>query len=108
MPIHILKNAIPRLTNEQKRKHCYTKYTIKQQLGICKEKIRKNSKTHVFSACKYEVLLGMPDIETLHVLTINCNKAYTQTQIEQIYNKTEDKMHKQTKCWRQASLRSAM
>ena len=32
----------------------------------------------------------MPDIETVDVLTINCNTIVMQTQNVQIYNKTED------------------
>ena len=36
-----------------------------------------------------QALLGMPDIDTLDVLTINCNTKDTQTQNQQIYNKTE-------------------
>ena len=40
-----------------------------------------------------QALLGMPDIETLYVLTVNCNTTDTQTQNEQIYSKVEDEWH---------------
>ena len=42
-----------------------------------------------------QALLGMPDIEILDVLTINCNTIDMQTQNEQIYNKIEDWLQQQ-------------
>ena len=37
-----------------------------------------------------QALLGIPDIETLDVLIINCNTIDTQTHNKHIYSKTED------------------
>ena len=64
--------------------------TTMKQLGIHNVKIEHNNKQET---CHFFVVLGnsqalpgMPDRETLNVLTINC----TQTEHNQIYNKAED------------------
>ena len=60
------------------------------QLGICKVEIEPviNKKGEFFVLPgNGQALLGIPDTDTLHVLTINCNTIDMQTQNEQMNNK---------------------
>ena len=84
MPLHIYKILFPRATKEQLAAITNTNVQLKTytrttatQLGICKIKIEHNNKQRM---CNFFVvlgnrqpLLGMPDIEILDILTINCN-----------------------------------
>ena len=88
MPLHIYKKFFPRATKEQLAATRHTDVQLKTynrtttQLGICKVKIEHNIKQKL---CDFfvalgngQVLLGMPDIETLDILTINCRRVGTQ------------------------------
>ena len=84
MPFHIFKRFYPRSTEEHvaamkndniKLRTCNS--TTKIQLGRCTVKIENNNKIKMCSffvvSRTRQPLLGMPDIETLGILTINSN-----------------------------------
>ena len=52
------------------------------QVGICKGKLEHNNKQKMYNFSvvpgNWQVLLGMPDIEILSILTINCNTLGTK------------------------------
>ena len=84
MPFHIFKKLYPGSTKEQlaTKKNNYIKLrtydsTTVTQLGRCTVKIENNNKIKMFSffvvSRNRQPLLGMPDIKTLGILTINCN-----------------------------------
>ena len=84
MPFHICKKSFPSTTVDQLAATKDAKINLKThnhttitQLGRCKIKIQNNN-TH--KACIFlvvpgdgEALLGMPYIELLNILNINCN-----------------------------------
>ena len=62
--------------------------------------IRRIEHSNIQKACEFfvmtgkgQALLGMPDLETLYVLTVNCNTLGMHTQREEIHNKVETKQH---------------
>ena len=84
MPLHLYKTLFPRARIEQlaatKNKNVqlksYNKTTI-TQLGMCKVKLEHNN---IQKMCKFfvvpgrgQALLGMPGIDTLNIIRINCN-----------------------------------
>ena len=62
---------------------------------MCKVKSEHNNKWKAYEIFVVpgngQTMWGMPDIETLDVLTINCNTTELQTQREQIHSKMENK-----------------
>ena len=88
MPFHLYKNysLAQQWINWQQQKmqiklKTYVHTTIKQ-LGRCKVKIENNKKckTCIFFVvlADAKALLGMPDIEFLNILNINCNTIGTE------------------------------
>ena len=89
IPLHLYKILFPRATKEQlaatTNKNIQLKTynrTIITQLGVCEVKIEHNNKQRM---CKFfvipgngQTLLGMPDINTLSIIHINCNTIDTQ------------------------------
>ena len=89
LPLHEYKKLFPRTTKEQlvttRNENIQLKTyneTTRTHLEICKVKIEHNNKCKI---CNFFVVpgngqafLGVPDIETLDILTINCNRIDTQ------------------------------
>ena len=88
MPLHIYKKIIPkghkRTTSGNKNESIKLKHTTVQitQLGGCKVKVENNYRAKVCSffgvSANGKALLGMPDIETLNILMVNCNTLDTK------------------------------
>ena len=89
MPLHIYYKLFPRATKEQLaatwnkniQPKAFNRTTI-AQLGIHKVKIEHNNKLKICNIFvvpgNRQALLGMPDIEILNILTMNCNTMGTQ------------------------------
>ena len=89
MPLCIYKKSFTRATVQQLAatrdtniKLKYVQPTTITQLGICRVKLEHDSEHKVCSFIVVpdngQVLLGMPNIEILNILTINCNTLGTE------------------------------
>ena len=89
MPLHIYKKLFPWVKKKQpeakKGEHiklkAYNSATI-MQMGRCKVKVEDKNRVKICSFFVVpgngQALLGMPDIKTLDILTVNCNTIETK------------------------------